>query len=91
MACLADEHAAVLHQLLAVQEGKASENVADLSLTPLANKPHTTYMLTIYSCKSYLLQIKKQLEMGRYDLKLNIQSHFEHEKALQADCYQICQ
>lgn len=32
---LADEHAAVLHQLLAVQEGKAAEEVPDLPLAAL--------------------------------------------------------
>ena len=32
---LADEHAAVLHQLLAVQEGEAPEEVPDLPLAAL--------------------------------------------------------
>lgn len=32
---LADEHASVLHQLLAVKEGEAPEEVADLSFTAL--------------------------------------------------------
>lgn len=35
VAGLADEHAAVLHQLLAVQEGEAPEEVPDLPLAAL--------------------------------------------------------
>lgn len=35
VASLAHEHAAVLHQLLTVEEGEASEQVADLPLTAL--------------------------------------------------------
>lgn len=38
VARLADEHAAVFHQLLAVQEGEASEQVADLPLAALQRK-----------------------------------------------------